>query len=198
MNTQYESIEAINEASPPPKVIQDQQDEHDFDNPLYDTTPGENDYSSPWDTREDGSSKPMMISSSNSTHAVVMRVNSSEHFSSKKNSSVKNNSLGQAQYASVNPVPAKQPNNEATFVASAEHDYAELPNALSTSENHVPQPVYHRPITPPTHSYEYAEIANKNDTDERVFDNTAEHGVYRANSPLGLPPEAEQQYDLGH
>lgn len=200
MNSTYESVEAINE-QPPPKVSQDaQQDEHDFDNPLYDTSnaPADNDYSSPWDTREEGSAKPMMVSSSNSTHAVVMRVNSSEHFNNNSKKSSVKSIPNQVQYASIAPVPTRRRSYENALLKSAEHDYAEPPNALSPSDDHAPQPVYDRPVTPPTHSYEYAEIATSNDADERVFDNTGEHGLYRSSSPLlKLPPEAELHYDLG-
>ncbi len=169
MNTKYESVDAINEQLKTNTVESTQ--EHDFDNPLYDTGKADNDYSSPWDTRVDGSTEPMVVSSTNSTHAVVMRVNSNEHSSTHQveyatidpkrveyatidPKRVENATIEpkRVENATIDPNPKRRrsyENTKLTSLSLSSHDYAEPPNALPPTES---QPVYDTPELPPTES----------------------------------------------
>ncbi len=195
-------MDAINEQPLKTNTVGSTQ-EHDFDNPLYDTRKGDNDYSSPWDTRADGSTEPVMVSSTNSTHAVVMRVNSNEHKMKSATQQVEHATIDpqRVEYATIDPLPQRRHSYENTKIASSSssHDYAEPPNALPPT---VLQPVYDTPELPPTHTYEYAEVVTSQkpltESDGgRAFDNTGEHGLYRSSSPIHLPPDAQLHYDLG-
>ncbi len=159
VNTKYESVDAINEQFKTNTVESTQ--EHDFDNPLYDTGKADNDYSSPWDTRVDGSTEPMVVSSTNSTHAVVMRVNSNEH-SSTHQVEYATIDLKRVEYAAIDPKRVENAtiepnpkrrrsyeNTKLTSLSLSSHDYAEPPNALPPTES---QPVYDTPELPPTES----------------------------------------------
>ncbi len=157
VNTKYESVDPINEQLKTNTVGI----ERNFDNTLYDTGKADHDYSSPWDSRVDGSTEPMVVSSTNSSHAVVMRVNSNEHSSTHR-----------VEYATIDPNPKWRRSSENTKLTS-----------LSSEPPTESQPVYNTSELPPT---EYAELAQRPSTagDGRSFDNTGEDGLYRSSSPI--------------
>ena len=176
--------------------------EHNFDNPLYATNTVDSDYSSPWDTRTTGPDKPLVVTSSISTHAVVMRVNSNEPcVNGSKKSSEKNR---QVEYAEIDTSVTKRPHgyeNTKLRATDTAYDYAEPPNTVSPPQHINPPQTAATPTSSAESAhvkvgpYEYNVLPGfGKDMDERAFDNTGERGLYRSYSP---PPQTEQHCNLG-